>query len=163
VTGDAFEFRTEPSPADGPAIRAIVASTGYFNDEEIAIAVELVEERLARGEVSGYHFLFADDVSRNTLGYTCFGRIPGTASSFDLYWIAVHESQRGRGLGRELLERSEAIIRAMGGTRVYIETSGRAQYVPTRGFYLRCGYHEAAVLADFYAPGDAKVIYARAL
>lgn len=162
MTGEHI-YRTDPRRSDLDAVRSIVASTGYFNQEEIAIAVELVEERLTRGEASGYHFLFADNSQASTLGYTCFGRIPGTASSFDLYWIAIHQSQRGRGLGRELLERSEAIIRAMGGTRIYIETSGRAQYDPTRGFYLRCGYHEAATLPDFYAPGDAKVIYARAL
>jgi hypothetical protein len=46
---------------------------------------------------------------------------------------------------------------------VYIETSNRPQYEPTRGFYLRCGYRIDAVLEDFYAAGDAKVIYVKAL
>jgi hypothetical protein len=46
---------------------------------------------------------------------------------------------------------------------MYIDTSGREQYAPTRAFYERMGYHQAACLADFYAPGDARVIFARLL
>jgi hypothetical protein len=62
-----------------------------------------------------------------------------------------------------LLAESEARIAAAGGRLVWVETSSRAQYQPTRAFYLRCGYCEAARLADFYAPGDAKVIFVRRL
>jgi hypothetical protein len=46
---------------------------------------------------------------------------------------------------------------------VYIETSNRPQYVPTRAFYERCGYECEAVLKEFYGPGDDKVIFAKAL
>ena len=131
-------------------------------DAEIDVAVELVEERLSKGESSGYYFVFAEQGGR-VVGYTCFGPIPCTIASFDLYWIAVHDSCRGQGIGKALMRKSEELIAAMGGTRVYIETSFRAQYVPTRQFYFACGYQEAAVLADFYAPGDGKVIYLKVL
>ena len=47
--------------------------------------------------------------------------------------------------------------------QVYIETSNREQYAPTRGFYLRCGYRQEALLKDFYAVGDDKVIYGKVL
>jgi hypothetical protein len=46
---------------------------------------------------------------------------------------------------------------------MYVDTSGRAQYAPTRAFYEHMGYERAAVLEDFYAPGDAKVIYSKIL
>ena len=46
---------------------------------------------------------------------------------------------------------------------MYVETAGREQYRPTRAFYEACGYEIAARLDDFYAPGDAKVIYLRVL
>lgn len=131
-------------------------------DAEIDVAVELVEERLSKGESSGYYFVFAEQGGR-VVGYTCFGPIPCTIASFDLYWIAVHDSCRGQGVGKALMRKSEESIAAMGGTRVYIETSSRAQYVPTRQFYFACGYQEAAILADFYAPGDGKVIYLKVL
>jgi hypothetical protein len=46
---------------------------------------------------------------------------------------------------------------------VVLDTSGNDAYIPTRGFYNRLGYREAARLADFYAPGDDKVVFAKNL
>lgn len=153
-------FRNLPTIADAPAVERIVAATKFFNPAEVRIARELVEERLARGEASGYFFLFADD-GEQLVGYSCFGPIDGTASSFDLFWIAVDPSRQGTGLGRRLMAASEREIAAMGGTRVYVETSSREQYAPTRAFYLACGYQEVALLPEFYGPGDGKVIFCR--
>ena len=122
--------------------------------------MELVTERLQKGAASGYHFIFAD-MQERTIAYSCFGPIPATKYSYDLYWIAVHANLRGQGLGKSLLSKSEQIIKDMGGQRIYIETSGRELYLPTRQFYLGCHYQEAAILTDFYAPGDAKYIYVK--
>jgi len=153
-------LRDEVRTSDPQRVREITASSGFFYDEEIDTAVELVEERLAKGIKSGYHFIFAEDGDR-TLGYSCFGPIACTKSSFDMYWIAVAGEARGKGLGTKLIEASEAAIRAMGGSRIYVETSSRALYDPTRAFYLARGYVEEAKLVDFYGPGDAKVIYVK--
>ncbi|MDH4072584.1 MAG: GNAT family N-acetyltransferase, partial [Gammaproteobacteria bacterium] len=68
-----------------------------------------------------------------------------------------------QGLGTTLLKESESVIRRLGGTRVYIDTSGRAQYASTRAFYESAGYTVAADLADFYAPGDAKIVFCKRL
>lgn len=149
--------------ADAAAVATLVASTGFFNADEQAIAVELVEETLARGDASGYRFLFADAADGSLAGYACFGAIPATAASFDLYWIAVSPLAQRRGLGTELLREAEAVIRRLGGTRVYIDTSGRAQYAPTRAFYASAGYSVAAEFEDFYAPGDAKIVFCKPL
>ena len=53
--------------------------------------------------------------------------------------------------------------RAAGGRRLYAETSGRAQYRPTRRFYRRAGFRREARLRDFYAPGDDKLIFVKEL
>lgn len=158
-------WRTDPAESDPQAIDTLVRETGFFSDEERAVAVELVSEALARGSASGYAFVFADstDDPRRLLGYTCYGPIPATQSSFDLYWIAVAPAGQRQGLGSELLRATERLARAAGATRMYVDTSGRAQYAPTRAFYERAGYRPAAVLEDFYAPGDSKVLYARTL
>ena len=46
---------------------------------------------------------------------------------------------------------------------MYVETSSRPIYRPTRQFYVKCGYTEDALLEDYYAPGDGKVIYRKKL
>ena len=155
-------FRYEVSPDDRQIVRDIVASTGFFSPVEIEVAVELVEERLAKGPASGYHFVFAERAGQ-VLGYACYGPIALTAASYDLFWIAVDQAFQGQKIGKILLEKSEELILAAGGRQVYIETSNRGQYASTRGFYLRCGYREAAVLRDFYDRGDDKVIYEKVL
>ncbi len=97
------------------------------------------------------------------LGYACFGPIPLTLASWDLYWIAVDPAQQGRGLGRQLLRRAEQSSLAMGARTLWVETSGREEYLPTRGFYRSRGYSVAAHLRDFYAKGDDKVIFEKVL
>jgi len=155
-------LRAGPRSADVGAVREIVSSTGFFHPAEIDVAVELVEEYLQRGPASGYRFVFAETAGR-VIGYTCYGPIACAVGSFDLYWIAVHRDQRGRGLGRWLLAETERRIAAADGRGVYVETSGRAQYEPTRRFYEACGYRCEAALRDFYAPGDDKLIYVKML
>jgi len=169
-----IRIRQTVEAGDTAAVRSIVASSGFFHEPEIEVAVELVEERLRLGPPSGYHFLFAEVADEGTVlagegmrlktvGYTCFGPIPCTRSSFDLYWIAVDEAHRHGGIGRMLLAETERAIRNLGGSRVYVETSSRELYAPTRVFYERNGYAKEAQLKSFYAPDDDKVVYSRVL
>ena len=162
MTSNPMTFRYEPLDADRERVGQLVAATQFFREDEVAVAVELVEERLAKGPASGYHFVFSE-MEGVTSGYACYGPIACTVWSFDLYWIAVDPAYQGRGLGRLLVTECERLIREAGGRRVYIETSGKPQYVPTRGFYERCGYSLDAEQAEYYGPGDDKVIYVKAL
>lgn len=156
----ALSFRTDLHPADREAIRRLVEGTGFFSQAEVAIALELVDERLRKGDDSGYHFLVADRGGRIS-AYACYGPIPGTRDSFDLYWLVVDASRQRRGIGGRLLVRSERRMAALGARRVYADTSARPQYAPTRAFYEACGYQRAALLEDFYAAGDGKIIYVK--
>ncbi len=154
--------RQDLKPGDREEVGRIVRATGFFSEEEAKIAVELIDERLAKGETSGYHFLFVEK-GKSLLGYTCFGPIPGSAHSYDLYWIVVDPALQGKGLGRRLLSESERIMAERGARRIYADTSSRPQYEPTRAFYLACGYRQEAFLQDFYDEGDGKVIFVKAL
>ena len=130
----ALTFREQVTPDDIEHVRELIDSSGFFSAVEADVAAELVEERLAKGLKSGYYFLFAEQ-DHKVIGYTCFGPIACTIASYDLFWIAVHNDFRGQGIGKELVRRSEDIIAALGGTRVYIETASRGQYGPTRQFH----------------------------
>ncbi len=158
--GVRWRFTLEPADAD--RIRRLVTITGFFNTEEIAVAEELVLERLAKGDTSGYFFVLAEHYGR-LAGYTCYGPIPGTQGSFDLYWIAVHPDFQRKGLGHRILNQTEKNILKAGAHRIYVDTSQRDQYAGTRTFYERNGYRLETVLKDFYAPDDGKVIYCKVL
>jgi len=161
--GAGLVYRERLEPADPAALRRLVLEAGVFSDAEVELAVSLAEDALTHGaEQSGHHFVLATRADR-LLGYSCYGPIDGTQGSFDLYWIVVDAAGQGRGLGRELLARSEARMRERGGRRCYVETSGRRDYAPTRAFYECAGYAAEARLADFYAKGDDKWIFGKAL
>lgn len=155
-------FRTDIRPSDLVAVRTIAESTGFFSEEELDIAVELLEDRMERGRHSEYRFILAD-LDGRPVGFASYGHIACTLSSYDLYWIAVQDEQRGRGIGKQLMTETERKIVAEGGTRIYVETSSREQYASTRAFYEQGGYVAEAVQKDFYAPGDGKVTYVKTL
>jgi GNAT superfamily N-acetyltransferase len=139
-------------------VAEIVRSTHYFREDEIIIARELIEEAFNKGKGSGYEFLFAEN-DGITSAYSCYGLIPCSLVSFDLYWIVTHNDFRGMGIGRRLLEKTEENIWSRGGKTIYVETSSKDQYISTRIFYEKNNYILKARFEDFYDVGDDKCIY----
>lgn len=158
-----MNFRTRVEAPDLRRVEQIARSTGFFREDEIDVAVELVAEALEKGsQASGYFFVFAEQAGQ-TLGFACYGPTPCTLGTFDLYWIVVEQSHRGMGWGMLLLQEAEKALANLGARKLYIETSSQPQYATTRNFYLKAGYTEEARLNDFYQAGDDKVIFARYL
>jgi ribosomal protein S18 acetylase RimI-like enzyme len=110
--------------ADRAPLEAVIRGTGFFNPEEIEVAIELIDDRLSLGEESHYRFLVAERDGQ-VAGYACWGPIPGTAASVDLYWIVVHPERQGQGIGAALLRAAEEWVVSSGRNRVYVETSTR--------------------------------------
>jgi len=156
------DVRRGLAAGDREPLERLIRETGFFNAEEVEVALELIDDALAQGTASHYRFLVAE-IERVVAGYACWGPIPGTAAAADLYWIVVHPGSQGRGIGAALLQAAEAWMAAAGRNRVYVETSTRAQYDGTRRFYRACGYGLAAELPDFYAPGDGKAVFLKVL
>ncbi len=153
-------LRKEVRESDIEAVRDIVTSTNFFYDHEIPVAVELVEEAYSKGSESGYEVIFAD-IDGKPAGYACYGLIPCTKTSYDLYWIVVHNSQRGNGIGKILLNEVTHDVEKMGGSAIYIETSAKEFYRPTQKFYEAAGCTLEATFRDFYDIGDDKRVYVK--
>ena len=159
---DNLRFRSEVNRDDLENVREILHSTGFFYDFEIGVAIELVEETIENDNPDDYHFIFAE-IDGQTIGYTCFGQIPCTKYSWDLYWIGVHNDARGSGIGKILMAETEKIIRSHGGKAIYIETSSQEKYIPTQKFYDSCKCELIAQIKDFYDDADDKMIYKKML
>lgn len=151
----------KPTVADRQRIYEIIAATGVFRDNELPVAEEVLDSALNRPDTD-YHALCIED--RGVVaGYICYGEVPLTLGCWDLYWIAVDPTMQGKGAGRMLVREMERRIISMAGRKVYVDTSSLPSYGPARRLYENCGYHVAAVLPDFFRPGDDKVMYARDL
>lgn len=147
-------------PSDHDVILDILVGTGFFRSDEIEVAREVLEDALARGP-KGHYQSYTVELDARPVGWTCFGPTPCTVSTFDLYWIAVATDCQSRHVGSHMLQHAERLIAAAGGRIVVVETSGRPEYHSTCRFYERNGYRPEAVLRDFYAPGDDKVVYVK--
>lgn len=157
------EISYDLTPGDRPVLEKILSSSGYFYDFEIEVALSLADETFEKGqEGSGYYWIKLIDDGK-VIGFANFGQNPSSVHSWDLYWIAIQEEYRKKHYGSVILKEAEERIRSLGGKIVWIETSGRPLYEPTRYFYLKNGYEIEATLRDFYGPGDDKIVYRKFL
>jgi len=141
-------------------LEQLTRATGLFREEEVATAVELLDECL--GGDDDYRFVGAFD-DEQLVGYACWGPTPGTVATSDLYWIVVDRARQGAGVGSQLLTEVERRLTADGRRLVVVETSSRADYAPTRGFYEARGYTRTATIPGYYAPGDDLVVFTKDL
>lgn len=148
-------------PPDREAVAALLRSDDTFREDEVEVALELVDDALARPD-RDYRVLVCEDEGR-VLGYICYGKTPMTAATFDLYWVATHVAARGRGIARRLMNAMEDEILRLGGSIVRLETSQTEAYGAARGFYERASYREVGRIEDFYMPGDDLLIFAKRL
>ena len=141
-------------------LEQLTRGTGLFREEEVATAVELLDESLEGDE--DYRFIGAFE-GEQLVGYACWGPTPGTAATHDLYWIVVNREHQGRGIGTQLLAEVEQRLTTHDARLVVVETSSRPDYAPTRSFYEARGYTRAATIPGYYAPGDDLVVFTKDL
>lgn len=163
MDADTLSFRSDMEPEDIVRLKNVLLSTEVFTYKEIKVALELILERLTRGDNSCYYFLIAEKLKHQVLGYTCFGPIACAPGRFDVYWIAVHAGYQYSGIGKLLLKKSEQTMLSLGARRVFIETSSRKQYNNARQFYLDNGYTIAAEVERFYSDNDNKIIFVKSI
>ncbi|MDA0994741.1 MAG: GNAT family N-acetyltransferase [Proteobacteria bacterium] len=133
-----MDWRSTLQKCDREAVRALVTETGFFSPDEQDVAVELVDETLLRGKASGYEFIFVDmpgDPPR-LMGYVCFGPIPATQGSFDLYWIAVAPASQRSGLGARLIREAERLAKIQGATQMFVDTRVAANSTRRPGHFM---------------------------
>ncbi len=150
------------SNCDRPLIEGILRSDATFREDEVDVALELVDDALATS-TSDYWFRIAE-FDGEAAGYICFGPTPMTACTYDLYWIVVHKAHRGKGVARALISEMEAVLAERGPkAQVRVETSQTEGYGAARKLYESLGYPETARFADFYGPQDDLIVFYKCL
>lgn len=155
-------------PGDKEQIRSILTETNHFNDDEIKVAIELIDVYLNDEKQQDYIIYTYENEKRaanqsSVGGYICYGKRPLTDWTYDLYWIAVDPNIHGKGLGSKLVKHMEEDLKSAGGKLILIETSGKAEYENERKFYIKNGYEVQTIIKDFYRSGDDLYIYRKYL
>jgi len=148
--------------ADRAAVCRILQACGAFTPEEVAVALELVDDAIVRGGEGDYRAFVADRVDE-VRGYVCIGKTPMTATTWHLYWLCVDPEAWGRGVERALQAYVESFVRRSGGERLVLEASSQPGYRRARRFYEANGYRQVGCIPDFYKANDDCLVYCKAL
>jgi ribosomal protein S18 acetylase RimI-like enzyme len=154
------EVRVRPMMRkDRGMVADLVSSVENFNPAEKDCALELIDTYLDDEDQTDYRIGVAEDSASKVLAYACWGPVPLTQGTYDLYWIATHPVARGRGFGHALMEYVEKDLQKLGGRLLVAETSGKESYQNTINFYHRLNFQEASRIRDFYDVGDDRLIF----
>jgi ribosomal protein S18 acetylase RimI-like enzyme len=150
-------------PEHREPIKDLLRATDVFSEDEISIALELIDVCITDPHQKDYEIFSYVDEGGTVQGYVCVGPTPATTGTFDLYWIAVSPDVQGKKIGSSLMKFTEEYLKAKGGRLLIAETSSTPKYDATRAFYLRKDFSELARIREYYKPGDDLVIYGKYL
>ena len=160
MTAAGTQVRLRPlQAADRVRVEAVTRGVGLFREDEIPVALEVFEATAAANDTYEGVAAEADGV---LVGWASWGPRAGTQGTWDLYWIVVDATRHRDGIGSLLLAEMEHRV-ANRARLIVVETAGRSDYLSTRKFYERRGYHAVATIPDFYAPGDDQVTFLKVL
>jgi D-alanine-D-alanine ligase len=160
--------------SDRDRIEEITRAAGLFREDEIAVALEVFDDAVRAvgfGSRADPHWVATEgdpyiamgaEMDGRLAGWICWGPTPCTMGTYDLYWMAVDPELQGQGIGSALMSEMERRLADVA-RLIVIETAGRPDYAPTRGFYQAQGYQPVSVIPDFYAPGDDQVVFVKSV
>lgn len=148
---------------DRSRLEAILQAQEHFKPQEVKIALELIDVALEQPGQEDYRIQCIEASDGGVHGYVCYGKAPLTDAVYDLYWIVVHPASWNQGMGSALLRHAEEEMHRLQARLLLIETSSLATYAAPRVFYERHGYEEKAKILDYYALGEHKLVYGKAL
>ncbi|WP_425045078.1 GNAT family N-acetyltransferase [Primorskyibacter sp. S87] len=83
--------------------------------------------------------------------------------TWNMLALAVRPDMQGKRLGAALVSAAEQYLKDKGQRILIVDTSGTDGFALTRKFYAQNGHDEEARIRDFWAEGDDKVIFRKAL
>lgn len=145
------------SSDDIPGLKAVLDSTGLFPSEMLP---DMLAPRLAgdteslwltchsHEEAVGLCYIVPEDLADGT---------------WNMLALAVRPDLQGKRLGAALVKAAEQYLKDKGQRILIVDTSGTDNFALARKFYAQNGYEEEACIRDFWADGDDKVIFRKAL
>lgn len=139
---------------DIPQLKKVLDSSELFPS---FLLDDMIDEYFTNESSSDIWFTTLHEGKPISIGYCAPERL--TEGTYNLYAIAVHKSYQGRGIGKEMMNYIEELLKENGNRILIVETSGKTKFELTRKFYDTCNYIKQAVIPEFYDTGDDKVVF----
>lgn len=142
---------------DIPALQEVLNKTGLFPSE-------MLPDMLAPSIASETQAIWLTcHVGGRAVGLCCTAPEDLTDGTWNMLALAIHPDWQGQRLGAALVKAAEQHLIDKKQRILIVETSGTDDFARTRRFYAQNGYGEEARIRDFWADGDDKVIFRKAL
>jgi ribosomal protein S18 acetylase RimI-like enzyme len=145
-----------PKRDDIDAMKAVIAATDLFPPDMLD---DMFQPFLTGS--TGALWLVFEETAISGLAFCAPETL--TDGTWNLLLIAIDPRAQGTGIGMALVNAIESRLRQEGARILLVETSGQEAFSRSRRFYVRCGFVEEARIRSFYADGDDKVVFWKAL
>lgn len=142
------------SPSDIPALKQVIDSSELFPSEFLD---EMIADYFQNKDSTDTWLTYVQDGQAIAIAYCAPEKM--TEGTYNLYLIAVNKSQQGKGIGTQIMNYVESLLRKQNHRILLVETSGLPEFEQTRKFYDKLGYTREAVIRDFYQEGEDKIVF----
>ncbi len=147
----------ETTRADIPGLKAVLDTIDLFPAEMLE---DMLEPTLDGKSDALWH---TAHLGGRVIGLAYTRAEIFTDRTWNLLALGVHADAQSSGAGKTLVRAVEDTLRTRAQLLLIIETSSGPDLEPARAFYRANGYNEHARIKDFWAEGDDKIIYHKAL
>ena len=148
--------------ADAPSVLALARETGLLTPPELEDLRWRLEYYPQRPESHRHQALVWDEAGLLT-GAVYYAPVAMTDRTWNLHWLLARPPFTARGIAGRLLHHAEEDVRRQQGRLLVVETSSRPALEGLRCLCEDRAYEPGAVLPDFYADGEAQVIFRKRL
>lgn len=145
-------------PDDIPALKHIIDVTDMFPS---AMLDDMITDFFSDPDGDEIWLTYDADGDRSAIAYCRPEEM--TDGTWNLLLIAVDPDSQGKGIGRALMKHIENHLAERDQRVLIVETSGTDALARTRAFYQQCQYDQESRIRDFYADGDDKITFWKAL
>lgn len=145
-------------PNDLNALKIVIDKSGLFPSD-------MLDDMLAGyfNNAKENDFWLTYEEANEPIAIAYYTAEPMTEGTWNVLLIAVHPKQQSKGIGAKIMHHIEQTLSEQGQRVLLVETSGLDAFTRTRAFYLNNGYEQEARIREFYAEGEDKIIFRKAL
>ena len=150
---------TKTTKAHRDDILSIVEGSGQLDADGLSHVQDTLDAYFAEPEQS----VWLTAMDSVPVGVAYCAPEPVTSGTWNLLMLWVKAGYEGRGFGKALVQNVEQALQERGARLLIVETSQLPEFEVARAFYERTGFKLEAEVANFFADGDNKLIYTKAL
>ena len=139
---------------DIPDLKRVIDSSELFPSEMLD---DMIADYLNNPNTNDVWFTATEENIPVALGYCAPEKL--AEGTYNLYAIAIQQGLQGKGIGKMMMAYVEDYLRKNSKRILIVETSGDPEFESTRQFYKSLNYTEEAVIRDFWAEGEDKVVF----